>query len=335
VVNIAAVPVVSVASLYRSRPIAYIISVNGATMLAFSLLLLLPLSREFSSIKLPRLLPRVRELLSYGSARVPGEFAGSALFALGPVIAAHYVPLSEVSRLLLGLGLLMAVSVSVAPCGTVLLSKITMMIARNQMEDVRLRLEKFLAGIIELSVFVSLQLVVFADVLIRVWVGKEYLTGIAVIQITLLSIPFYLFFVALRSAIDAVSVIAYNAHNGYVALAVFLALSGLAVGLAPRSLLLHSIAGSLMVANAVLAWRTSSVAGKLLNLRIPWRECMLPTLSAIVLGMVAYFVHRRLGVQAGPLSVVLVELVMGVVFLGLTQVLGSTWLSYFYKLLIT
>ena len=335
IINIALVPVVSVALLYRSRPIAFIVSVNGATMPAVCFLLLLPLSREFASAELPRLLPLARELLRYGSARVPGEFAGSALFALGPVIAAHYVPLSEVSRLLLGLGLLMAVSVSVAPIGTVLLSKITMMIARNKLEEVRLRLEKFLAGIIELSVFVCLQLVVFADVLIRVWVGKEYLTGIAVIQITLLSIPFYLFFVALRSAIDAVSVVAYNAHNGYVALAVFLAGSGLAVEFAPRSLLLHSIAGALMAANAVLAWRTSSVAAKLLNLHIPWRECALPTLSAVVLGMVTYWLHRNLGPQPGVVSVVLIEVGMCVAFLGLSRLLGSNWLSYFYKLLIT
>ena len=128
----------------------------------------------------------------------------------------------------------------------------------------------------------------------RAGVGKEYLSGIAVIQITLLSIPFYLFFVALRSAIDAASVIAYNAHNGYVALAVFLSCPGLAVEFAPRGLLLHSIAAALMVANAVLARRTSSVAAKLLNLRIPWRECALPTLSAIMLG-VAYLLHKGLG----------------------------------------
>jgi O-antigen/teichoic acid export membrane protein len=278
------------------------------------------------------LILRLRELLHYGVARVPGEFAGSALFALGPVIASHYLPLSEVAHLLLGLGLLMAISLSITPCGTVLLSKISMMIARNQIEDVRAKLEQFVAGVLELSVFGCLQVIIFADVLVRLWVGANYLKGLDVIHFTLLSIPFFLYFVAVRSAIDAATVVAHNAHNGYVALAVFLLLSGVVVKLAPTAYLLDGLACALMIANAVLAWRTGHVAKMLFNLRIPWKQCAPSLLLAFLLGGMSFWVHRHLKASLDIVWLACFELLCTCLFLGLSIKLGSTWLVYFWQL---
>ncbi len=334
VTNFAVIPIASVALFCHTRPVAFIVLVNGAAMFLASLLFLLPVSRDFSFARVPKLRPLVRELLRYGVARVPGEFAGNALFALGPVLAAHYLPISEVSRLLLGIGLLMAISLSVTPFSTVLLSKISMMIARNQMEELSRCLEKFAAGILELSVFVCLQVVVFAGLLIRIWMGTEYVSGTGVIQITLLSIPFLLFFVAIRSAIDAATVVAHNAHNGYLALAIFLGLSGAAVWFLPRSLLLAANAGALMIANAVLAWRTGHVARRLLNLRIPWRECAFPMVLALVLGLVSYLSHKALGPRFELLGFVLIEMGTAALFLLASRKLGSAWVDYFWKLLV-
>jgi len=228
----------------------------------------------------------------------------------------------------------MAISLSVTPFSTVLLSKISMIIARNQMQELKRYLEQFTAGILELSVFGCLQVVVFAGVLVRVWMGNEYLKGIEVIRITLLSIPFFLFYVAVRSAIDAAAVVAHNAHNGYVALAVFLLLSGLATWLLPRAWLLDSIAVALMIANAVLAWRTSHVAHKLLGVRIRWKDCALPILLAIVLGSVSYFLCRQLRPQFELPAFLVIELGAVGVFLWLSDKLGSTWLRYFWRLLV-
>jgi O-antigen/teichoic acid export membrane protein len=334
VINFAVIPIASVALFYRTRPVAFIVLVNGVTMFLASLLFLLPVSGDFSFARLPKLRPLARELLRYGVARVPGEFAGNALFALGPVLAAHYLPISEVYRLLLGVGLLMAISLSVTPFSVVLLSKVSMMIARNQMEELSRCLEKFAGGILELSVFICVQVVVFAGVLIRAWMGPEYVGGTEVIQITLLSVPFFLSFVAIRSAVDAATVVAHNAHNGYLALAVFLSLSGLAIWLLPRSLLLDAIAGALMIANAVLAWRTTRVARELLSLRIPWRECALPIVLALALGFVSYLVRRALRPPFELPGFILTQLGTSALFLWASSKLGSTWLQYFWRLLV-
>lgn len=334
VVNMGLLPIVVIVLLYyRHGSVAAIVSVTGAATAISSFLFLLPAARVFHYSDVRDMRPHLRELLRYGIARVPGEFAGSALFALGPVIAAHYLPISEVSGLLLGLGMLIAVAASVTPFGTVLLSKISMMLARGQIQEVRARLEQFVGGVLELSVFVCLQAVVFTDVIVRAWVGPSYLNGVGVIRMTLLSIPFYLFFIAVRSAIDAASVVAHNAHNGYIALAAFLGLSGAAVLLAPRSYLLISIAGALMIANAILAGRTAVVARRLLDLRIPWRLCALPLTLAVSLGIASHVVRLSIGSHLGLAGAILLGLGMSAIFLWICPRLGSTWLNDFVKLL--
>jgi O-antigen/teichoic acid export membrane protein len=335
VVNMVLLPIAAIIVLYyRHGSVAAIVSVTGAAVTVSSVLFLIPAVRGFHYSDLHDIRPPLLELLRYGVARVPGEFAGSALFALGPVIASHYLPISDVSDLLLGLGMLMAVAASVTPCGTVLLSKVSMMLARGQIHEVRSRLEQFVGGVLELSVFACLQAVVLADVIVRAWVGAGYLGGIGVIRVTLLSIPFYLYFIATRSAIDAASVVAHNAHNGYIALAVFLGLIAGAVLLLPRSYLLIGIAGALMVANAVLAWRTSAVARQVLDLRIPWRRCALPLGLAMMLGLASYGVRLEAGSHFGLAAAVLLGLSMSAAFLLIAPQVGSTWLVDSRKLLM-
>jgi O-antigen/teichoic acid export membrane protein len=332
-INFALAPIVSVIVLFRTHSVGLIVCVMGLSMLISGILFAMPRFAELLHLKQPPLRPFARELLQYGIARVPGEFAGGALFALGPVIASHYRPLSDVSRLLLGLSLLMALSVSVTPLGTVLLSKVSMMLARNRVEEVRIRLEELVAAVLELSVFGCLQMIVFADVLVRAWVGSAYLAGLGVIQITLMSVPFYLYFVAIRSAIDAASVVAHNAHNGYLALAVFLAITFLAVKAAPSEFVLHSIAGALLAGNVVLAWRTTQVARNLFHMRIPWKECLIPLVLAITLGSGSYAIHRWLLSQIGLVGLVGIETLMTAVFLFASNAVGSMWLPSFLKLL--
>jgi len=333
VVNMVLCPIGSILLLYRHGSVASIISLNGAAVVVSSFLFLIPAARIFRLSDLRDIWTHLSQLLHYGVARVPGEFAGNALLALGPVIASHYLPIADVSGLLLGLGMVMAVAASVAPCGTVLLSKISMMLARNQVQAVRLQLQYFIAGVLELSVFVCLQVIVFADVIVHAWVGSGYLEGVPVIRITLLSIPFWLFFVAMRSAIDAATVIAHNAHNCYIALAVFLGLTGGAVVFVPRAYLLNGIAAALLSAFAVLAWRTAGVAHKLLGIEIPWRQCAFPLGMAAALGIGSYAIHRAAG-QIGLPAVLLLEVAISVMFVLLLPRLGSTWLRESWRLFV-
>jgi O-antigen/teichoic acid export membrane protein len=149
-----------------------------------------------------------------------------------------------------------------------------MMIAQNRIAEVRQPLEHLLAAVLETSLFGCLQLVAFADVVMRLWVGRGFAERIDVIQILCLAIPAYLLYAVLRSFIDAASVKAYNARNIIIALACFLVLTGTGIGLAPRRLLLEAIAGALLAALAVLALLTSETVCSLYGLRMHWSRCL-------------------------------------------------------------
>ena len=332
-INMALLPILTVLLFFRSHSVAFIVAINGACMLVISALFVLPISRELVQIHLPRLWPHVNRLLRYGLARVPGDFALNALFALGPVIASHYLPVSKVSQLLFGLGILVAISMGVLPCGIVLLAKISTMLARGQIHEVRSRLGLFAAAILETSVFVSLQVVVFADVLMRIWLGAGYMEGVQVVRLVVLSIPAYVFFVAMRSAIDAATVVAHNAHSVYVALAVFVAFSVVAVRFCSLPFLLHGIAVAIVLGNTVLAWRTTRIAKDLLGVCVPWKESTVPLLLAFFLGVVSYGIHRWIGPEVGLLSLAMVQLAMAAIFFGALLKLGSSWLLDFWRLI--
>src|SRR5437588_474964 len=157
------------------------------------------------------------ELLRYGTARIPGDLALGALFTIAPVVASHYIPLPKLAPLLLGLGILSVLGTGANPLNQVLLSKISMMLAEERRQEAKQYIQHLLSASIEISCFVCIQAVIFADVAVRIWVGPKYLTDMLLIRILLAAAPFYLVHTALRCVIDAASVTAYNTRNILIA----------------------------------------------------------------------------------------------------------------------
>lgn len=326
--NIAFVPLAAVIAFFRSGSVGLIVSVMGIAMLFCAGLFAMPIVRQPGGGPPFKLTPHARELLRYGMVRVPGDFGAAALLALGPVIASHYLPMGRVSYLLLGLSILMAVSVSVAPLGLLLLSKASMMLAQNRLGEFRSRLSHLVAGVLELSTFACLQLLIFADVLVGLWVGPKFLEGLTVIRILLLAIPFYMFYVALRNVIDAASVTAYNTRNVLVSLALFLTLAAVGAKAAPAKFLLEGLAGALVLAFITLAWLTARSVRQLYDLGIAWRHSAAALSIGTLLAGVSLLIRFGQGFRMGPVELVTLELVQGVVFLGLLRKLRSDWLLF-------
>jgi len=326
--NIALVPLGAVIAFFRSGSVGLIVSVMGIAMLFCAGLLAIPIVRQPGGGPPFKLTPHARELLRYGIARVPGDFGHGALLALGPVIASHYLPMGQVSHLLLGLSILMAVSVSVAPLGLLLLSTASMMLAQKRLDEFRSRLSHLMAAVLELSTFACMQLLVFADVLVRAWVGPQFLEGLTVIRILLLATPFYLFFASLRSVIDAASVTPYNARNVLFSLAVFLILAAVQAKAFPRRFLLESLAGALALAFVTLAWLTARSVRQLFDLRIAWHDSAAALSMGTLLAAMSFLIHFELGVRMGLVELVILEVVLGAVFLGGLRKLGSDWLLF-------
>ncbi len=327
VVNLTVMPLTVLLVLARTGSIPIIVGAIGGVTAILSVLFALPVLRKLTQVGLSRVTQYGGELLRYGIPRMPGDFGIAALLAVGPVVAAHEVPMAKVSSLLLGVSILTAIGYAVSPIGVVLLSKVSMMLGGGAAENVRSRLRLLAAAVPEMSVFVCAQLFVFADVAVRTWVGSKFLDQVGVIRLLILAIPPYLFYVVLRSTIDAADVTPYNARNVLIGLAVHLVLLAAVVTLMPRGLLLEGIAGSLLVAFMVLGFLTERTFCRLYKLRVPWRRSAPAISIALGFGCVAWVFRFWHGAPVKPLVVVAIEAGFGLAYLAILRAIGSTWLQ--------
>lgn len=332
VCTLVAVPLGVIMGLYRTRSVPLMAGAMGCLDIVISALFAIPIFRRFTFPEASELARHMKELLHYGIPRVPGDFGAAALTALGPVIAAHYLTMAQISGFLLGLTILMVTGYAAGPLGVVLLSKVSMMLGQNRLDDVRARLKHLVAGVLELSVFACIQLIVFADLAVRTWVGSRYLDQMLVIRLLVVAIPPYLFYMALRSTIDAASVKPLNAWNVLIALVIYLLLIGASVKFVPRRFLLEAIAGSMFITLIVLGSLTLRTFRKLYDVSIPWVQSAPSLLAALGLGAVAFAFRFFQSYPMHPVQVVLLEGGLSSAYLALLTSVGSTWLQYTWRM---
>lgn len=329
-VNMAFLPLLVVLALAHSQTVAVMMSAVGVLMTVSSAVFAIPVLKRLRGGPL-ELGKRCRQLLEYGVPRVPGEFGAAAVTAVGPLVAVHFVSISKLSPLLLGLNILLVVGYAASPLGVVLLSKVSMMLGHNKLELVQSRLRLLVVAVTELSVFSCIQLAIFADVVVRAWVGPRFGDQMGVIRTVLLAIPFYLFFMTLRSTIDAATVKALNTANVLISLAVYVGLIAICIWIFSTRSLLMSIAVSLLISQVLLAALTARTFRRFYHIGIPWRQ-ITPSLSAaLALGGVALAFRAW---QSGPLPMVEaagVECVLAAVYVAVLARLGSGWLAYTWR----
>jgi O-antigen/teichoic acid export membrane protein len=318
-------PLISAAALFRSRSVALIVSAMACSVIAVTLVLAIPILRTLNLHRrsLRDIPARARELLKYGVSRVPGDLSNGALLAVGPVVASHYMPVSHVSYLLVAISMLTAASLSTDPLGLVFLSKISMMLAQDRLNDVRTYLSHLISATVDLSIFFTLQLIVFVDVLVRAWIGASFLEGISIIRLVIIGVPFYLFFTGLRSAVDAGSLRPLNARNIVVSLVALSIMVALSTQVVPRELLLHAIAISLVLTFMLLAYATRLSLANLYDVRVRWKESGISVFWATILGALGFVYHQSS--QGTLLHLAALELIFTLAFLGACFYSGVRW----------
>jgi len=197
-----------------------------------------------------------RQLLTYGIARVPGDFAMGGLLTLGPVLASHYVNMTENSYLLLGITCLSMAGVAFSPVGIVLLARISHLLGAGRVGDVNEYVGHMRSAVLQLSLVLAVQGLIFARPLVLWWLGPSSMAGVAVIRMLLLGVPAYMYFVAMRSVVDAASPVAYNAKSVLLALIVLLVLSAAVIHFCPQERFVLGMAAATTLAMWVLAVAT-------------------------------------------------------------------------------
>jgi O-antigen/teichoic acid export membrane protein len=330
--NATLLPLAVILALFRTQPIGAMMFAVGGLMTVIGAMFAIPIVGHLRKLSQPRNIgARCKELMKFGIPRVPGDFGAAALTALGPMLAAHYMKIAKVSPLLLGLNMLMVTGYAAGPLGVVLLSKVSMMLGRNKHNELHARLRLLVVAVMEVSVLTCIQLAIFADVIVRVWVGPAFANEMGVIRMVLMAIPPYLFFVALRSTIDAATVKPANTTNVLVSLSVCLGLIGSWIALFHAHSLLVAIAGSLLASQVLLAILTARTFRRFYGLAIPWRRLMPSFAVAFVLGTVAFALHWLHSGPVPAIEAIGAELTLTTIYLVVLGKRGSDWISYMWN----
>ncbi|HEV2424118.1 MAG TPA: hypothetical protein VGZ29_04740 [Terriglobia bacterium] len=330
--DVVIVPVAAVVVLARTHSIPLIVGATGLVVLGCALAACVSVLRHGACVGPAGTGAAASGLLKYGLPRVPGDFALGAFLALGPLVAMRFVPVSQVTSLLIGISILSAVSASATPVGTLMLSKVSMMLVQDRKPEVRIHLRYLLAAAVVLSTFVCLQLVVFTDSLLRLWLGRQFGGQIAVVRIILLAIPFYLVYCCLRGSVDAASVTAYNTRNLLRSLGLFVILLLAVVKLMPPALSLEGVAAGLLLASASLAALTLRSTRKLLGLTMPWRLAVPGLLMGLAITAVTVLARDVIGPGLSSLESLLLAIPAALSFALVLRTTRSPWLVFFLEL---
>jgi O-antigen/teichoic acid export membrane protein len=329
-VNLAIVPLLSVVLLRKTGVEEIVIGIAFANLLS-SILFGAPIFARMKLTAVREVRSKGVEMLRYGLPRVLGDVAAGGNAALAPIIAAHFVSIAAVGPLLLGMSITTAVGLSVAPIGLVLLSKFSRAVAQDQTEQISAHIAHLALAVIQISVFICFQIAAFADVIVQSWVGKDFSQNFLALRLVIFSMPCYLFWVALRNAIDAASVYAYNGRNCLVSLVIFCASAALAIVILNRQSIVDGIAIALLVSYAALAFLTAQTIRKLYSVKLRVKGSLPPVAVAVGFGLLSSFIHRTSGLTQSFIGVAISMFIMGCLFLQFLWLYRSPWLVHFVR----
>lgn len=167
----------------------------------------------------------VKELFKYGFPRAPGALTFAGLLSIGPFLAPYFGTLKDTGYLIVGLSILRIVQSGVVAFELVALSRIAKFFADGRDDFIKDRGTDLLVFIFQIGLFVTLHLYLWCDLIILIWLGKDYKEAITLARISILALVPYLSYVMFRSVIDAIEERAINTYNLYITFIITLAIS--------------------------------------------------------------------------------------------------------------
>jgi O-antigen/teichoic acid export membrane protein len=254
-----------------------------------------------------------KELLRYGLPRVPGALALAGLMMLGPSLAANFFGLANAGYLAVGQYMVRIAEAAVVAFGVVAMPRVAQQLGSGDEESIRTAVTDLVALLFQVGLYVTLHLWLWADVLIPLWLGPEYVVSIPITRIVVLSLAPYLAYSLLHAIVNALEVRAVNTRTAIVALATATVVS---LGLKYAGAGLLGVAAGSAIGFALLGLLTLAYLQR--RLRLGWRQLMLirVVLANVPLCIVAWAAHRWLiPPDRGLASLVCLGAVEAVIFL--------------------
>lgn len=165
---------------------------------------------------------KAKELLRYGIVRVPGEFALMGLLTLPVTFTAHISGVVRAGFVGFGVSMLNLVGALFAPIGLILLPSTSKLVAENKIPSLKREIAKLLKISISLTVLIVLVFEVFADPIIKLYLGQEFHKATNIVRYIMLGALPYVVYVVVRNVLDGLYVKPLNTLNLLAALMVFL-----------------------------------------------------------------------------------------------------------------
>jgi O-antigen/teichoic acid export membrane protein len=167
--------------------------------------------------------------------------------------------------LAIGLSLMRPLSPITSALNQVMVPASAVLTSANQHEQHQTQVRRILQGSVHLGIFGSLQLAVWADVLIRIWLGNNYIAAIPTARVICLALAPMFIYVSARGIIDGQTEKAINARNLAISFAVMLAVGWMFVRL---HLGVGGLIAAYLVGRMMLAWLTMDYSLRSCDLRL-------------------------------------------------------------------
>jgi len=171
-------------------------------------------------------LAEARELLRYGVPRVPGDFIQMALLTLPATFVAHLRGVQEAGFVAFGISVLAMIGSMFAPIGLILLPKASRLLTEGALAELRDHVLRIVKVTVIVSGATAVAIEIFAEPLIRLYLGPGFGELAAVVRIVILGALPFAIYCALRGLIDAYHSRAVNTLNNGIAFVTFLLCSG-------------------------------------------------------------------------------------------------------------
>lgn len=182
------------------------------------------LSKGVSSCRQPlRIGSPIKELFRYGLPRTPAGLTLSGIWLVGPFLAPYFGLLKDAGYLVVGQSVFTLADVGISSFGIIALPKAARLFSEGRVEFLRERIQDITALTIHLGLFGAIQLLLWSDQLILVWLGHQFVGAIPLMRVLILALVPYFFYVVVRSIVDAIEVQPVNTYNLGVGLIVTVA----------------------------------------------------------------------------------------------------------------